>query len=485
MGEDLDRIIWDEELGESERRIIFTEEKGGDLPEYTYDRELSDFQITEDAVRKQLASLEKRNASGPDGISPSLLAEHAEPLAQPITIIFRNSLESGTIARDWRTSNVTPIFKKGSRLLASNYRPVSLTCILCNCMEALVRDQIVDHLQCNSLISRKQHGFTKGRSCVTQLLESLDIWTEALDEGGSIDAVYMDYMKDAQTACSKSGGSWHQGESTPVDDTKVFARSDIPEARKTLQEDLDRLHKWSMDWQLHFHPEKCNLLRLGYTSDTVQYTMRGCNAQGKEYVTLLMERDTEKNLGVVIDRDLSFKGQVVQATAKANRVLGVIRRTFDCITPEIFIQRYKSLVRPMLDYGHSLWQPRHKTLCSDLDDVQRRAAKLIASLKDKPYPERLASLGLPSLEHRRLRGDMIDIFKYVHGAYEADRLQLHLHDGRVTRENSLKLAKGQCRLNVRASYFSYQVVSIWNSLPDNVVTAPSINAFKIRLDKHW
>ncbi|XP_018024129.1 uncharacterized protein LOC108679901 [Hyalella azteca] len=139
----------------------------------------------------------------------------------------------------------------------------------------------------------------------------------------------------------------------------------------------------------------------------------------------------------------------------------------------------------MLEYGHSVWQPRHKTLCSDLEDVQRRATKLIASLKDKPYPERLTSLGLPSLEHRRPRGDMIDAFKYVHGAYEADRPQLHLHDGRDTRGNSLKLAKGRCRLNVRAGYFSYRVVSIWNSLPDSVVTAPSINAFKIRLDKHW
>ncbi|XP_018018629.1 uncharacterized protein LOC108675150 [Hyalella azteca] len=113
---------------------------------------------------------------------------------------------------------------------------------------------------------------------------------------------------------------------------------------------------------------------------------------------------------------------------------------------------------------------------------QRRATKLIASLKDKPYPERLASLGLPSLEHRRLRGDMIDVSKYVHGTYEADRLQLHLIDSRDTRGNSLKLAKGRCRLNVRAGYFSYRVVSIWNSLPDSVVTAPSINAFKIRLD---
>jgi hypothetical protein len=199
----------------------------------------------------------------------------------------------------------------------------------------------------------------------------------------------------------------------------------------------------------------------------------------------LRESEAEKDLGVMVDKDLSFKSHVAQATAKATKIVGIIRRTFDFLTPEVFVQLYKSLVRPVLEYGHSVWQPRHKNLCIELEDVQRRATKLIGSLKDKPYPERLAELNLPSLEHRRARGDLIDVYKYVHGLYDTDRPQLQLHEGRDTRGNSLKLAKGRCRLNIRASFFSVRIVSTWNSLPDSIVTAPSVNAFKNRLDKFW
>ena len=80
---------------------------------------------------------------------------------------------------------------------------------------------------------------------------------------------------------------------------------------------------------------------------------------------------------------------------------------------------------------------------------------------------------------------MIDVYKYINRVYDTDRPELHLFQGRDTRGNSLKLAKGHCRLNLRAGYFSQRVVRVWNSLPDSVVTAPSVNAFKNRLDAHW
>jgi hypothetical protein len=166
-----------------------------EAPKYEFESELSDFAITTKAVRKRLASLKPNKVPGPDGINPRLLSELSDVLAEPVVIIFRKSLNSGIIPDEWRTATVTPIFKKGSRLQPNNYRPVSLTCILCKTMEALVREQLMDHLQSNGLVSRWQHGFTKGRSCVTQLLETLDIWTEVLDEGGCVDTVYMDYMK--------------------------------------------------------------------------------------------------------------------------------------------------------------------------------------------------------------------------------------------------------------------------------------------------
>ena len=162
-----------------------------------------------------------------------------------------------------------------------------------------------------------------------------------------------------------------------------------------------------------------------------------------------------------------------------------MRRTFDHLTDKTFVQLYKSLIRPMLEYGHSVWSPDQKTLQREVEDVQKRATKLISRLKDKPYHQRLQELKLPSLQFRRLRGDMIDTFKYTSGIYDTNHPELEPYTGREVRSHSKKLAKKQVKLKVRSSYFAERIVSSWNSLPETVVSAPSVNSFKSRLDKHW
>ena len=156
-------------------------------------------------------------------------------------------------------------------------------------------------------------------------------------------------------------------------------------------------------------------------------------------------------------------------------------------TENTFILLFKSLVRPILEYGHAVWQPHQKGLCSEIEDVQRRATKMLPKLKDKPYTERLKTLNLPTLEHRRLRGDMIECYKYIHRKYKTVRPHLTKADNqqRQLRGHSLKLKKTCSRLNLRTNYFSNRIISTWNSLPDEVVTAQSVNAFKNQLDNHW
>ncbi|XP_076462066.1 uncharacterized protein LOC143294576 [Babylonia areolata] len=165
---------------------------------------------------------------------------------------------------------------------------------------------------------------------------------------------------------------------------------------------------------------------------------------GIQGTIVLEEHEHEKDLGVHVDNKLCFKEHVAKSTAKANRVVGIIRRTFDFLSNDLFVQLYKSLVRPILEYGHSVWQPHHKTLCSEVEDVQRRATKLLVSPRDKPYPERLAILGLPTLEHRRNRGDMIDLYKYIHEIYDSDRPKFEIISDRATRGNSLRINKQHC-----------------------------------------
>ncbi|XP_076443974.1 uncharacterized protein LOC143282259 [Babylonia areolata] len=212
--------------------------------------------------------------------------------------------------------------------------------------------------------------------------------------------------------------------------------------------------------------------------------MRGTR-NGEDCIIKLEEHEVEKDLGVFVDSKLTFKEHVAKTTAKANTVVGIIRRTFDFLDDNLFMNLYKSLVRPILEYGHSVYQPYHKTLCSDIEDVQRRATKQLPTVRDLPYPERLRHLRLPSLEHRRNRGDMIDTYKYMHGLYDVDRPRLEPATSHNTWGHSLRIKKKHCRLNVHSSSFSQRVVNSWNNLPDSVVTAPTLNCFKSRLDAHW
>ena len=226
-------------------------------------------------------------------------------------------------------------------------------------------------------------------------------------------------------------------------------------------------------------------MHLGHKNTGQAYTMSERQANGEEDKKQLTHSEAEKDLGVIIDNKLTFRNHVEKTTAKANRTLGIIRRTFDHLSDRTFVQLYKTLVRPVLEYGHSAWHPYQKTLQKDIEDVQRRATKLIGRLKDKPYSEHLKTLLLPSLEYRRQRGDMIDTYKYLTGLYKTSRPQLELHTGRETRGNSLKLAKQRNRLQIRSTYFSQRIISLWNSLPETVTEAHNVNTFKSRLDAHW
>ena len=178
---------------------------------------------------------------------------------------------------------------------------------------------------------------------------------------------------------------------------------------------------------------------------------------------------------------------IAHPTASAHSV----QRSFDFLDEKLFLQLYKSMVRPRLEYGHVMWDPATKHLKQEVEDVQRTATRLIPSLKGLSYKERLATLQLPALEHRRLRGDLIEVFKYLHSAYKVEKPNFDLAVGKSqdTRGHCFKLAKHQhgkgkgCSL--RDHFFTERVCNEWNSLPEAVVKATSANAFKTRLDRFW
>ena len=180
---------------------VFTREQDGEIPRITSrtQKKIADLVITEEMVLAALKSLNVNKSCGPDNLHPRLLLELAETIALPVSILFNATLKDGILPEDWKLAFITAIYKKGSRHLLENYRPISLTAILCKVMEKFVRDNVVLHLLQENLLSNKQYGFITGRSTSTQLLYYLDECLKKIANGGVIDAIYLDFSKAFDT----------------------------------------------------------------------------------------------------------------------------------------------------------------------------------------------------------------------------------------------------------------------------------------------
>lgn len=294
------------------------------MPEFDTrcDSSLDTVNISEEIVLKKLSSIKVDKSQGPDGISPRILKECRHSLVKPLYIIFKKSLDSGKLPSDFKNANVSPIFKKGNRNSPENFRPVSITSIPCKILESIIRDNMVQHLDINKLVAKEQHGFVKGRSCLTNLLETFDDITCSLDEGEGLDIIFLDYKKAFDSVPHKrllhKVKSYGFGEvyTNWIKDflfnrkQRVFIRgqfsehasvlsgvpqgsvlgpllfilfvNDIPEVVnakvkmyaddtklydnhmkfRSLQEDLKNLEKWSRTWLLKFNELKCKVMHF-------------------------------------------------------------------------------------------------------------------------------------------------------------------------------------------------------------------------------
>ena len=182
---------------------------------------------------------------------------------------------------------------------------------------------------------------------------------------------------------------------------------------------------------------------------------------------------------------LKFSKHVEIQVNKANRILGLIRRSYEHLDTESMKTLFTALVRPHLEFGNAAWSPRFQKDKDVIEGVLRRATRVVPGLKELSYEERLEKMGLPSMSFRRARGDMIEVFKYVHGIYKVSDPLLKLSSVTNTRGHSYKLEKQGSNTSVRQHFFTQRVVEQWNKLPESVVAAKDLNAFKSSLDSHW
>ena len=413
---------------------VFTKENTTNIPDLNHrnnEQFICDLIITREAVEEKLSRLDPHKSMGPDKIPAFLLKSLSKELSLPLCIIFNKSISEGKLPQDWKKAEVTAIFKKGNKTDPGNYRPVSLTSIICKVLESFIRDQIQDYMEKNNFITSCQHGFRKHRSCVTQLLEVMNDLTNFHENSDSIDIIYMDFAKAFDSVPHKrlinklkSYGiegnilNWISdflnnrsqtvkvnnalSDPAPVvsgipqgsilgpllfiifindlpdcvqsickifaDDTKVY---NSHKNYSILQNDLYKLLDWAREWDLNFNLSKCHVLHMGKRNNKNVYYM------DRDKTVKLDTTLSEKDVGVTFSTDLKFDIHIGNIVKKANQLTGLIKRSFLHLDQSMFRDLFKSIVRPHLEYANVIWHPLYKRQASLIEGVQRRATKLI------------------------------------------------------------------------------------------------------------
>ncbi len=195
-----------------------------------------------------------------------------------------------------------------------------------------------------------------------------------------------------------------------ADDSKMYRRISRNQTNRDLQVDLDKVCEWSDKWQMVLNQKKCKHMHIGTHENGERFSFKNENTTVE-----LQLVEEQKDLGLLIDSKLKFSKHITQSVSKANRNLGLIARTFTYLDKDMFVQLYKSLVRPHLEYATPVWSPLLKKDRVAIENVQRRASRLLQVYANKEYQERLRSLGLPSLEYRRERADLVQVYKIFNG----------------------------------------------------------------------
>ena len=243
---------------------------------------------------------------------------------------------------------------------------------------------------------------------------------------------------------------------------------------------ITNLEAWSEKWGMLFNVDKCKVLHIGRSNPQYKYYMNGIELQ---------KVDEEKDIGVIINKNLKPTRQCTEASRKAKVVLGQISRTFHYRDRKTFLKLYTQYVRPHIEFSISAWSPWNLTDIEDLEKVQIRAVSMVSGLKGRTYDEKLHELGLDSLEYRRKRFDMVQVYKILNGFDKVDSstwfTTYGLNPTRNTRQSNYRnnlIQTSIPKTDIRKHFFSQRVIQDWNSIPESIKDSRSIKSFKNSYD---
>lgn len=515
---------------------VYNKEPNYNPPIPTNPRLTPDLSIIHFNAEKVCAAIKTLNAyssPGSDEIPAIFLQKCISTLKVPLANIMNDSIDKGIVPDDWKNATVVPIYKSGNKHDPVNYRPISLTSNVCKIMEKIITHEITQFMIANKVIPESQHGFLPKRSVVTNLLTSVNQWTTWHDRGEPTDVIYLDYAKafdkvphkrlllklehlgirgklltwienflTSRRCCvrvkNQLSDSYPMTSGVPqgsvlgpllfliytsdlasvvksritlyADDTKIFSRA--RDCHSVLQEDLDSIIRWSEDWLLPLNKDKCTVLYIGPNNPHNSYYMNGEPIQKATF---------HKDLGLLVTADLKWESHISKIGKKANSLIYLIKIAFKDLSKEMVLKLYKAYIRPKLEFAVSVWCPYFTKDIMRLEKIQRKVTRIPPELRNLSYPDRLSTLQITTLTERRVRGDLIEVYKWTSGYYDCENI-FRTNKNRVVRGHIKKLEKEKCNKLQRKNFITNRIVYKWNQLQESTVTSKSTNQFKNRVD---